>query len=84
LEIGLRERHPDPFVTIHPELPGKLGIQVGDWETIETVRGKIRQKAKLTDRIRPDVVNTEAHWWFPENRENFFHSSEPLNQTRTC
>jgi len=64
--IGLREKHPDPLVTIHPETASKLGIQDGDWAFIETARGRIRQKVKLTDRILPNVVNAEASWWFPE------------------
>jgi anaerobic selenocysteine-containing dehydrogenase len=65
--MGLRESHPDPLVTIHPETAGKLGIRHGDWVFIETPRGRrIKQKAKLTDRILPNVVNAEASWWFPE------------------
>ncbi len=64
--IGLREKYPDPLVSIHPDTAGKLGIQEGDWVYIETPRGKIKQRAKLTDGILPDVVNVEAGWWFPE------------------
>ncbi|MFC1946189.1 molybdopterin-dependent oxidoreductase [Chloroflexota bacterium] len=66
LGIGMREKHPDPLLTIHPETAGKLGIRDGEWAWIETRRGKIRQKASLNTGIRPDVVNTEASWWFPE------------------
>lgn len=66
LGMGLRERHPDPLVTIHPETAEELGIQEGDWVFIETARGRIKQKAKLTGRIPRNVVNAEASWWFPE------------------
>jgi thiosulfate reductase/polysulfide reductase chain A len=66
LGIGLREKHPDPLVTIHAETAGKLGIRDADWVYIETARGRIKQKAKLTRRILPNVVNAEASWWFPE------------------
>jgi thiosulfate reductase/polysulfide reductase chain A len=67
LGIGLREMHPDPLTTIHPATAGKLGIKEGDWVFIETPRGRrIKQKAKITDRILPNVVNAEASWWFPE------------------
>jgi anaerobic selenocysteine-containing dehydrogenase len=58
--------HPDPLATIRPETAGKLGIKEGDWVFIETLRGRIKQRAKITDRILPNVVNAEASWWFPE------------------
>ncbi len=64
--IGMREKHPDPLVTIHPETAAKLGIKDGDWVWIETRRGHIKQKANLDGGILPDVVNCEASWWFPE------------------
>lgn len=66
LGIGLREKHPDPLITIHPETARKLDIQDGDWVYIETSRGRIKQKAKLSEHIHPNVVNAEASWWFPE------------------
>jgi anaerobic selenocysteine-containing dehydrogenase len=66
LGIGMRERHPDPLVTIHPETAKKLGIQDGDWVWIQTRRGRIQQKASYNLGILPDVVNVEASWWFPE------------------
>ncbi len=64
--IGMREKHPDPLVTIHPETAGKLGIKNGDWVWIETRRGCIKQRASFDAGILPDVVNCEASWWFPE------------------
>lgn len=66
LGIGMRERHPDPLLTIHPETAEKLGIKDSDWVWIETRRGKIKQKASLNPGILPNVVNAEASWWFPE------------------
>ncbi len=63
---GMRGRHPDPLVEIHPEVASKNHIENGDWVWIETRRGKIKQKAKITTEIHPRVVNAEASWWFPE------------------
>jgi len=64
----LRELVPDPIVEIHPETAEKLGIKDGDWVWIETPRmeGRVKQKAKLTSGILPQVVNAMAHWWYPE------------------
>ena len=43
-----------------------FGIAKGDWMWIETRRGRMRQKAKLTTGIDPRVVAAELGWWFPE------------------
>lgn len=66
LGTGMREQHPDPLVEIHPDTAKELGIADGDWAYIETRRGVIKQKAKLTDGIHPKVVNVQHGWWFPE------------------
>lgn len=63
---ALRRRHPDPIVQVHPETAKRLGIGDEDWVWIETRRGKIQQKASITDRIDPRVVHVEHGWWFPE------------------
>ena len=62
----LREQHPDPIVEIHPETAKLHAIKEGDWVYIETPRGKIRQRAKLTIGIDPRVVAIQHGWWFPE------------------
>ena len=64
----LREIHPDPIVEIHPQAAEKHGIKDGDWVFIESPRGRIKQKAKLTIGIDPRVVHAEYGWWFPEVR----------------
>lgn len=66
LGIGMRERHPDPLVDIHPVTATKINLNEGDWVWIETKRGRIKQKVHLNYGILPDVVNCEAGWWFPE------------------
>ena len=62
----LREIDPDPVVEIHPEAAKKHGIQDGQWVFIESPRGRIKQRAKLTTGIDPRVVAAEFGWWFPE------------------
>ncbi len=63
---SLRNSHPDPVVEIHPETASQLGIKEGDWVYIETKRGKIKQKAKLSTRVDPRVVYVDYAWWLPE------------------
>jgi anaerobic selenocysteine-containing dehydrogenase len=64
----LREAHPDPIVEVHPDTAAKSGIKDGMWVFIETPRGRIKQKARLTAGIDPRVVAAEHGWWFPEVR----------------
>ena len=65
----IRELHRDPIVEIHPETAAREGIREGDWVTIESPRGKVRQKAKLFAGMDPRVVSAEHGWWFPEKKE---------------
>jgi len=64
---SLRKRDPDPIVEIHTKVANEKGIQDGEWVWIETRRGKIKQKAKVTDGIKSNVVNVQHGWWFPED-----------------
>ncbi len=63
----LRKAHKDPRIEIHPDTAGPLGIADGDWVWIETLRGRVRQRAKFSAAIDPRVVAAEHGWWFPEN-----------------
>jgi anaerobic selenocysteine-containing dehydrogenase len=58
--------HPDPITDIHPETARGLGIADGDWVWIETVRGRIKQRARLCDEVHPAMVRVQHGWWFPQ------------------
>lgn len=62
---SLRRKLPYPLVEIHPQTAGELGIEEGEWVFVETVRGRVRQRAHLTPRIHPKVVQADR-WWYPE------------------
>lgn len=62
----MREFHPWPLVTIHPEAAAEYGIEDGDWVWIETTHGRCRQKAFLFPGIKKDTIHMEHAWWFPE------------------
>lgn len=62
----LRKAHRDPLVEIHPDTAAKYGIANGDWLWVETRRGRMRQKAKLSSGIDPRVIAAQHAWWFPE------------------
>ena len=63
---GLRKKHPDPLVIIHPVTARERGICEGDWVTIASRKGAIRQKAHLSDAVNRRVLVAEHAWWFPE------------------
>lgn len=61
-----REIMPFPRVDINPETAKELGVHGGDWVWIETPRGKVKQRARLTAEVHPKVVSAQHGWWFPE------------------
>lgn len=63
---SLRNKHPEPVVTIHPETASKLGLKEGDWAYIETKRGRIEQKVRFSAGLDPRVIVVDFGWWFPE------------------
>ena len=66
----LRELHRDPVVEIHPATAKKEGIREGEWVTIESPRGKVRQRARFFAGMDPRIVSAEHGWWFPEKRDS--------------
>lgn len=66
---SLRRMNPVPLATLHPETAAKYGVKDGQWIFIETPRGRITQKARVTDKMRPGVVNCQIGWWFPEAKD---------------
>ena len=63
---SLRKLVPDPLIQIHPDTAKNLGIADGYWVWVESRRGRIKQRAQLTDIVHPGVVNVPHGWWFPE------------------
>ena len=49
----LAELQPEMFAEIDPVLAAKKGIEDGGWMVIESPRGEIEARAKVTNRMRP-------------------------------
>jgi len=62
----LRKRHKEPLVRIHPDTAKKHRIKDEDAVWIENRRGRIKQRAKLTEDVHPQVIACDFGWWFPE------------------
>ena len=61
----MRARHPVPLVDMHPDTAAQYGIADGDWIEISRPEGAIRQRARVTDAIRPGTINLAGYWWDP-------------------
>ncbi len=48
---GIREKTPDTFVEVSPELAEERGIQSGTWVQLISRYGKVRVRALVTDRV---------------------------------
>jgi len=49
----LAELQPEMFAELDPELAAERGIEDGGWMCVQTARGEIEARAKVTHRIRP-------------------------------
>ena len=49
---GIREKTPDTFVEVSPELAEERGIQSGTWVQLVSRYGQVRVRALVTDRVR--------------------------------
>lgn len=63
---SLRRRSPEPLVELNPETAAALDLRPGDLATIETPRGRIRQRVRLNADLDPRVVVVATGWWLPE------------------
>ncbi|HEX5090305.1 MAG TPA: molybdopterin-dependent oxidoreductase, partial [Nocardioides sp.] len=60
---ALRRSAPDPLVELHPSTAEARGIAAGDWVSVDTPRGSIRARAKLSASLDPHVVFAQHGWW---------------------
>ena len=61
-----RKSHPDPLVNIHPDTAASLGLAEGDRARVSNPAGSIEMIVHLTDVVRPDTIDVQHGWWFPE------------------
>jgi anaerobic selenocysteine-containing dehydrogenase len=74
---SLQKIAPEPLAEIHTETAKKLGISNGEITVIETSKGKIEIKTKLTENIHPHCVSIQ-HGWDGANA-NILTGGEPVD-----
>jgi anaerobic selenocysteine-containing dehydrogenase len=77
---ALKEKIPEPFAEIHPKTATQYGIKDGDPIVVESNRGKIEVKARVTQDILGGVVSI-PHGWPGDANVNLLtdvHCREPI------
>jgi len=59
---GLRKLAPEPLLEIHPQTAQKHDVEDGDLVEVESRRGSIKIRAKVTEGILPEVVHIPHGW----------------------
>lgn len=73
----LRKMFPEPLADINTQSASQYGIKDGDRIVVETKRGRIELKAKVSEDMLPDVVNI-SHGWGEAN-VNILTDETPAN-----
>jgi len=77
---GLKEKSPEPFAEIHKKTAERFGIHHGDTILVESNRGQIKVKARITEEMLEGVVSI-PHGWPGEANVNLLtdvHCREPI------
>jgi len=60
---SLRKTSPEPTAELHPDTAARYGIENKKWMILETSKGAIRVRARVTERILPGVICCQHGWW---------------------
>jgi len=71
----LRKLVPQPLVEINPESAKNLGIADGERVVVESAKGSISLKAKITSEVPPGVLSLQHGW--EEANVNLLTDNEP-------
>lgn len=58
----LREIYPVPETWVNPVTAAEIGVEDGDWCYVESRRGKIQGRIKVTEGIAPKTIYMERFW----------------------
>ncbi|MCX6011060.1 MAG: molybdopterin-dependent oxidoreductase [Chloroflexi bacterium] len=73
----LKRLTPEPLVEINPELARELGIADGEMVIVESARGSITLKARITPDVPPTVLSLQHGW--KEANANLLTDNEPCD-----
>ncbi len=65
----VNSRYPDPCIMIHPVDAASRGIRSDDAVEVQSPRGKVRVKARITEDIRPGMIAVDFGWGNPTDNK---------------
>lgn len=74
----IREIFPVAEIWVNPIAAKKYGVAQGDWANVESLRGKIKAKVRVTEGISPNTVYMER-FWNPETVESPTRGWQEMN-----
>jgi len=60
---SLRKAAPEPTADIHPDSATRFGVRHKQWMIVESPRGAIKVRARVTPNIVPGVICCQHGWW---------------------
>jgi anaerobic selenocysteine-containing dehydrogenase len=60
---SLRKTSPEPSADVNPETAARYGIKNKQWMIVESPRGAIKVKARVTPNIVAGVICVQHGWW---------------------
>jgi formate dehydrogenase (coenzyme F420) alpha subunit len=79
---SLRSKEPEPRVDLHPTTAAEHQVRDGELVRVETPRGSITLKTRVTESIRPGVAGL-AHGW-AEASANLLTDHEKVDPILGC
>lgn len=71
--------YPDPVVKLHAIDAEKRGISQDDLVEVESPRGKIQMKSRITEEVRPGMVTIDFGWGNPTDKKASINILTPDN-----
>jgi assimilatory nitrate reductase catalytic subunit len=59
---ALADAQPEPRVEVHPRLAARLGVLEGELLLVESRRGSVEFRVRVSPDIRPDTLFAPFHW----------------------
>lgn len=59
---SLRKHYPEPLAEVNPETAKAYGLSDGDFAVVETPKGQLKIKVKVTPELSPDVILISHGW----------------------
>jgi len=72
-----KKRHPEPYAEIHPATAKKYQIGDGEMVRVESKRGAIEIRAKVTEDIIPNVISIPHGW--PQSNVNILTDEKSVD-----